>query len=407
MRPYNVATWRRAAKRRLPRHVFDYLDGGAEDEVTLRANSSGFGRISLNARVPMTDDAVRLGARIAGQEMTMPVILAPIGNMGMVHHSGDLAAAKVAADLGLIMVMSANSSYGIEEVGSALEHKPWYQIYPWIDRSFYGGLIDRAAAAGYRGLVFTVDSAVLGNRERDVANSFQPSGAPLLTIRSASEALRHPRWTWDVVRHRRVVISAFRRSAGKPSLASLAIEAKRAAAQVSRTMLVPTWDELEWIRSRWSGPLAIKGIMHADDAKRAISIGCDVVFVSNHGGRQLDGVAGAIDALPAIAEAVGSDAEVVLDGGIRRGSDIVKAMCLGARAVSVGRPWVYGLASQGQEGAEQVLEGLRNELRTTMRLLGAPDVARLDSSWLTPVTCACGSVTAGAAGGPKGSSTRD
>lgn len=384
MRPYNVATWRQAAKRRLPRHVFDYVDGAAEDEVTMRANSSGFRRVCLNPRVPMTDDAIRLGTRICGQELTMPVILAPIGNMGMVHHSGDLAAATVAADLGLIMVMSANSSYGIEEIGSALERKPWYQIYPWIDRAFYGGLIDRAAAAGYQGLVFTVDSAVLGNRERDVANSFQPSGAPLLTVRSAIEALCHPRWTWDVLRHRRVIISAFRRSAGKPSIASLAIEARRAAEQVSRTMMVPTWDELEWIRSRWSGPLAVKGIMNADDAKRATSIGCEVVFVSNHGGRQLDGVLGAIDALPAIVEAVGGDAEIVLDGGIRRGSDIVKAMCLGANAVSVGRPWVYGLASKGPKGAEEVLQGLRKEVVTAMRLLGAPDITRLDTSWLSP-----------------------
>lgn len=380
---HNVADYRRQARRRLPRSVFDYVDGGAEDEVTLEANEAAFRELRLMNRLLGNARPTQLGTTICGQPSSLPLILSPIGNLGLVHPAGDLGVARVAAEAGLLMIMSGSASYSVAEVAAAVPGMPWYQVYPWISREFYGRLISDAAAAGCPGLVFTVDSSPLGNRERDVANGFMPSKA-LLTRSNLVQCMLHPAWTARVVRHRRVVVKAFSRHSGKPPLRSLVSDAARSASQVTRSMLPATWREVEWVRAQWSGPLAIKGLVHPHDALRAVDLGVNAVIVSNHGGRQLDSAPAALEALPPIVAAIGSRAEIILDGGIRRGTDIVKALCLGARAVSVGRPWVYGLAAAGLPGVRGALDILARELATAVNLLGEPNAGALDRSWLRP-----------------------
>ena len=381
-RPINVDGYRLAAKRALPRAIFDFVDGGADDEVTLRANTGGFEQLRLVPRVQNDDQRPDLSTVLRGQDMAMPVMLSPTGNSGMIHYQGDVAGARVAARLGLIMLGSGGSSYTIEEVADAADPKPWYQLYPWNSREFYGDLVKRAEAAGYRGLVVTVDVPVGGNRERDIANGLiQP---PRLTRRNAWEIATHPRWTVDVLRHRRVVLRVFREEAEDPPITSFVREAKRTAGEMSRAFGRATWDDIAWIRDRWNGPFGVKGILHAGDARRAVDLGADVIYVSNHGGRQLDSTPSGPEVLPGIVDEVGAAADVVLDGGIRRGTDIVKALCLGARAVSVGRPWLYGLAAYGPAGVEGVMDVFRRELVTALTLLGQPSVRKLDRSYLMP-----------------------
>lgn len=380
--PYNFQTLREMARRRLPRPVFDYLDGGAEDEATLQANRSAFAALRLRYVVHEDDAAVDLSTSLCGSPMSMPVLLAPVGSAGLFHPDGDLAAARVAARRGLMMVLSGNASYSIEEVGSAVDPKPWYQLYSYTNRDFYGNLIDRAATAGYRGLAVTIDTAVPGRRERDIANAFTPS-APRLTRQNAAEILTHPRWTAGVVSRRRVAVKLFS-DAGRPSLATLVRDAKHSGRRVSGALQRVTWSELEWIRERWTGPLAVKGIVDPDDARRAADLGAEVIFVSNHGGRQLDAAVAALEALPAVVDAVGEHCEIVLDGGIRRGTDVIKALCLGARAVGVGRLWAFGLACGGTTGVDAAITRLRDELEVSMALLGQTRVTGLSRSYLVP-----------------------
>jgi isopentenyl diphosphate isomerase/L-lactate dehydrogenase-like FMN-dependent dehydrogenase len=380
-RPYNIEGFRKIARRRLPRAVFDYLDGGAEDEVTLRANRESFKSLRLKNRIHAETGDVSLETTLCGQRMSFPVMLSPIGNSGMLHPSGDLAAATAAADRDLMMVMSGASSYSIEEIAAAVDPKPWYQLYPWLGHNFYGPLIDRAAAAGFRGLAVTVDTPCSAIRERDIVNAF--THPPRLTRRNAFQILGHPRWTGGVLRRRRVVVKLFAEDP-HPTLLNFVRHAKQSGGAMARTLSRPTWSDLAWIRDRWTGPMGVKGVTDPDDARRAVDLGADVIFVSNHGGRQLDGAPATLEALPAIVEAVDGRAEVVLDGGVRRGSDIVKALCLGARAVSVGRAWGYALAADGQDGVGTALDMLRRELTVCLTLLGQTNVVDLDRSYLAP-----------------------
>ena len=379
--PYNVEGYRDRARRKLPRAVFDYLDGGAEDEVTLQANRDSFKSFRLRNRIHTDTAAVSLRTTLCGQEMGMPVMLSPIGNSGMLHPAGDRAAALAAAERGLIMIMSGAASYSIEEIAEGCEPVPWYQLYPWISRDFYGPLLDRAGAAGFRGMVVTVDTPCSAIRERDVVNSFVHP--PRLTRRNALEIASHPRWTLGVLRERRVVVKLFAEDPD-PTLMNFVRQAKHAGGAVARTLTRPTWDELGWIRERWKGPMGIKGLTDPDDARKAVELGAEVIVVSNHGGRQLDGAPASLEALPPIVQAVDGRAEIVLDGGVRRGSDIVKALCLGATAVSVGRSWGYALAANGQEGVGTALDILRRELTVCLTLLGQTNVLDLDPTYLVP-----------------------
>jgi isopentenyl diphosphate isomerase/L-lactate dehydrogenase-like FMN-dependent dehydrogenase len=379
--PHNIDAYRARARRKLPLAVFDFLDGGSEDEATLRGNREAFESIRLLNRIHATQEPLDLSTELCGQRLALPIVLSPVGNSGMLHPDGDRAAAIAAAERGALMLMSGGASYSIEEVAEAADPKPWYQLYPWLGQSFYGPLIDRAAASGFRGLVVTVDTPCSANRERDVVNKFV--APPRLTRKSAFEIARHPRWVAGVLRERRVVVKLF---AGdpQPTLLNFVGQATRAGAKMGRTLSRPTWDDLAWIRSRWDGPLGIKGITDPEDAVRAADLGANAVFVSNHGGRQLDGAPGALEALPPIVAAVGGRVDVVLDGGVRRGTDIIKALCLGATAVGIGRAWAYGLASDGLPGVRGALNVLRRELEISLELLGQPRLAALDPSFLVP-----------------------
>jgi isopentenyl diphosphate isomerase/L-lactate dehydrogenase-like FMN-dependent dehydrogenase len=380
--PYNLEGYRQRARRKLPRAVFDFVDGGAEDEVTLRANREAFTSLRLVPQIHNDDSPTNVTTTLCGQPLSMPVVVGPTGAVGIVHPEGEAAEASAAARCGVIMIMSGVASYTIEEVAAAAEPKPWYQLYPWVSREFYGALIDRASEAGFRGLVVTIDTPTGGRRERDLANAF--GHPPRLTRRNALGAVRHPRWTAGVLRHRRVVPKAFA-EAGKPSLLGFVAEAKRSGRQITAALQRATWNELEWIRGRWTGPLGVKGIVHREDARRAVDLGAELIVVSNHGGRQLDGEISTLDALPEVVDAVAGCAEVVLDGGVRRGTDVLKALCLGARAVSVGRPCVYGLAVAGEAGVVGVLELLHHEIAVSLELLGQPDIGKLDRSYTQPI----------------------
>jgi isopentenyl diphosphate isomerase/L-lactate dehydrogenase-like FMN-dependent dehydrogenase len=379
-RPQSVEDFRRVAQRRLPRAIFDYVDGGAEDESTIAGNRTAFQRIALVPRVHEDARPLDLGVTLCGRPLSMPLLLAPTGNSGLVHPDGDLAAVHGAAGAGIAAIVSGVASYSIEELGAAAPAgaPPWYQLYCYGDREFYGHIIDRAAAAGFEGLVVTVDVPRPGRRERDIANGF--TVPPRLTARNAHDLLRHPSWTLGVVRHRRVTIRLF--SEERPPLRALVRSASSSARAFTATLGRTSWDDVGWIRDRWKGPLSVKGILAGEDARRAAECGADAIVVSNHGGRQLDGAIASLDALPDIATAVGGAAQVVLDGGIRRGTDIAKALCLGADAVAIGRPWLYGLAAGGTRGVAAVLDRLRTELATTLELLGEPCARHLDSSFV-------------------------
>lgn len=377
--PFNLEEYRRRARQRLPRAVFDFVDGGAEDEVTVRANREAFSSLHLLPQIHADNAPTDLTTTVCGQPLSMPVLVSPTGAVGIVRPEGELAEASAAARCGVIMIMSGAASYTIEEVAAAADPKPWYQLYPWVSRKFYGGLIDRAGAAGFRGLIVTVDTPTGGRRERDIANAF--AHPPKLTPRNALGIARHPDWAIGVLRHRRVVPKAFA-DARKPSLFGFVAEAKRSGRQITAALQRATWGELEWIRNRWRGPLGLKGIVRPEDALRAVDLGADVIVVSNHGGRQLDGELATLDALPEVVDAVAGRAEVILDGGVRRGTDVLKALCLGARAVSMGRPFVFGLAVAGEAGVVGVLEHVRHETAVSLELLGQPSIQRLDRSYL-------------------------
>jgi len=380
--PHNIDTYRLRAKRCLPKAVFDFVEGGSEDEASVAGNREAFARLWLRPRVHQSTTPVDLSTTLCGQPLSMPVLLAPTGGIGLFNGAGDRAAAAAAASRGIIMAMSTAACYSIEEVASAADRKPWFQLYPFGDRDTYGSLLERAAAAGFPGLLVTVDMAATSRRERDIANAF--AVPPRLTARNAFEAARHPRWTAEILRHRRVVVRGTSNTHGRPSLSGFISEARSEAVRFGGHLIRVTWDELAWIRAHWDGPMGIKGVLTADDARRAVDCGADLVVVSNHGGRQLDSAIPTLRALPEIVEAAAGNLDVVLDGGIRRGTDIIKALCLGARAVMIGRPFVYGLAVGGQAGVEHVLDALRHELATDLELLGQPVVRDLDESYLAP-----------------------
>lgn len=375
----SVADHRRRAARVLPAMVWAYLEGGADDEVTCRANRSAFARRQLHQRVLRGTSNAGLGTTVAGVELALPILLAPTGLSGLIHWTGEPAAARAAEAAGIRAVLSTAASYTPEEVAAATREAHLFQLYPWRGsgrdpHTFTRSVLDRVRAAGFHALVVTVDSSTYGNRERERhAGMGLP---PVLTPARILDAGRRPRWWLAALRHRRLGLRILE---DDPSFAG-AVRSASLHQQLLRPDL--SWDDLAWVRDHWTGPLLVKGIMHPDDAARAVDIGADGIVVSNHGGRQLDGVPASLDALPAVAERVGNRAEVLLDGGIGRGSDIVKARCLGARAVLLGRAHLYGLASGGQAGVEDVLRILREEMVRTMTLMGVHHVDELGPQWL-------------------------
>lgn len=371
----NVAELRALARRAVPRAIFDFVDGAAADEVTARRNEDDFGRIVLTPRVLADVSSVDLGTTVLGEPVRLAVLGAPTGLTGMAHPDGEAGIARAVHAAGSVYVLSSLASCSIEEVAAAAPGPTWFQLYVWRDRGLVRELIERARAAGHRALVLTVDVPFAGPRERDRRNGF--GIPPRLTLRSLAGGAARPRWSAGFLRRPRISVANAAGHGGGPSDA-------RSLADYISSQLDPSlgWADLAWLRGVWDGPLVVKGVLHPDDALRAVGSGADAVIVSNHGGRQLDHAPSSISALPAIVAAVGADAEVYLDGGVRRGSDIVKALALGARACLVGRPLVYGLAAGGTRGAGRAMALLEQELRLTLALLGCPAVAGLDTSWL-------------------------
>jgi len=378
-KPASVADWREAARRALPEMIWAYVDDGAEGCRTKARNEAAFDEYRLRQICLTGVAAPKLAKRFAGTDLSMPFALAPTGMTALSHWSGDVACAQAAEAAGIRYTLSGACSYTPEEVAAATQEKHWFQLYCFGDPDTIGKLVERAQSAGYTALFVTVDTPVRGHRESETRTG--STVPPTLTPGTAWDFMRHPLWTWGALRKKRTVPILYaemeRARAGESDL-------QRAARVQARMMMLDLhWDDMRWVRDRWKGKLYIKGLLDPDDAERAVvEIGADGVVVSNHGGRQLDHALAALDALPAIRERLGARGEVLMDGGIRRGSDIIKALCLGADGVFVGRPYVYGLAAGGRQGVKEVIDLLRADLHRTMVLMGCPDVAKLDRSWV-------------------------
>ncbi len=367
---------RRGARRALPRVIFDFVDGAAGDEVTAAANRSDLDALALEPRVLVDVSKVDLTTSVLGSPAALPLIGAPMGLTGLVHPGGELALARALHREGCPVVLAAMASCSIEEVAAGDPGGPvWFQIYAWRDRGFVRELIERARAAGHLALVVTVDVPVPAGRDRDRRNGF--GLPPRAGVRTLAGAAVRPRWSARFVRRPRMRVgNAVARGGGPGDTTSIsAYIAEQFDPAVS-------WADLDWFRGQWEGPLLVKGVLREQDAREAVQRGADGIIVSNHGGRQLDHAPSAIGSLPAVAAAVGDGAEVYVDGGIRRGADVVKALAAGARACLIGRPLAYGLGVAGEAGAARVIEILRDELRTAMALAGCPAVTRLDPSYL-------------------------
>jgi isopentenyl diphosphate isomerase/L-lactate dehydrogenase-like FMN-dependent dehydrogenase len=375
-RVLNIADLRRLAERRLPRVAFDYIDGGAESEVTLRANCGVFDDVTLRPRCAVSLASVDLRASVLGQELALPLLLAPVGSSRMFWPRGEAAASRAAGKAGIVYVLSTLSGTRLEEVRAASSGACWYQLYLCGGRDVALAAIARAKAAGYSALVVTIDTPIAGLRERDVRNGSKQllSSSPWTRLPWAGQMLLKPSWLLD-----------FLRDGGLMSFPNIELASgPMAYADVSAALesACVCWNDLEWIRAAWSGPIVIKGVHTGDDARRAADAGASAVVVSNHGGRQLDGVAATLRMLPEVVSAVNGRLEVLLDGGVRRGSDIAKALCLGASAVLVGRAHAYGLAAGGEAGVSRAIEILGSGLARTLKLLGCPSATELDQSYV-------------------------
>jgi L-lactate dehydrogenase (cytochrome) len=368
-----IGELRAAARRRVPRVIFDYLDGAAGDELTATRNVSELGAVELLPRVLVDVSHVETATSVLGQPVALPLLGAPMGLAGLIHPAGEVALARALRDAGSICVIAAMASCPVEEVAAAVTGPAWFQMFIWRDRGLVQEMLERARAAGMPVLVLTVDVPCAGNRDRDRSNGF--SVPPRVTLRGLAGGVAHPRWSYGFLQRPRISWGNLPRDAG---LAATAL-----SAQTNRQFdPAATWEDLRWFRERWSGPLVVKGILRPGDARRAVSLGAEGIIVSNHGGRQLDSVPPAIRALAAVADAVGSEAEVYFDGGVRRGADIVKALAFGARACLAGRALGYGLGAAGEAGARRAVQILHEELRTTLALAGCPSVQALNSSWV-------------------------
>lgn len=374
-RASSIDDLRRLAQKRLPRAVFDFFEGGAEDETTLRDNRAAFGRVRLLPKVLVDVSGVDCRARILGATSSLPMVVAPTGVAGFGWPGADVAIARAAAAAGIPYVLSTAATASIERIAREAPGRLWFQAYILRKRDFTAKLIERARAADYEALMITVDLPVGGKRERDLRNDF---AVPFrFTPRNVLDFASHPGWALSMLRH------------GMPAMENLAdftpeaTDAATIASSVGRNYDSSfDWNSLKAIRDAWPRQLVVKGIVRPDDAERAAGIGCDALVVSNHGGRQLDGGIATLDALPPIVAAVGQRMEVLVDGGVRRGVDVVKAVALGAKAVLIGRATLYGACAAGGPGAERALEILRDEYQRAMQLCGAQSIDDLGPDFL-------------------------
>jgi L-lactate dehydrogenase (cytochrome) len=376
----SVADLRAIAKGRLPGGVFDYIDGAAEDERTLAANSAAFADTTFRPRVLRNVTKVDPSSTLLGRPQAYPLVLAPTGFTRIADPQGELAVARAAARAGLPYTLSTLSTRSIEEVRSVSDGRLWFQVYAWRDRGLVGEMVRRAADAGYEALVLTVDTAVLGRRERDARRGF--SLPPTIGLGTLVDGVRHPGWTWRFVRSEPI---RFANVVGR--------DVGDGASPVTLSDYINTqfdpalaWEDVDWLRSIWDGPIVLKGVQTVDDAVLAAERGVDAVCLSNHGGRQLDGAPAPLRLVGPVVDAVAGRAEVICDGGIRRGSDIVKALAAGADAAMAGRAYLYGLGAAGERGVDRVLAWFEADMVRTMSLLGVADVAGLDRDAIEPIT---------------------
>jgi len=372
-----IADLRAIAQRRVPRAVFDYLDGGAEGEVTLRENCRVYEDVTFRPRHAVAFADCSLRTRVLGFDLALPFLLSPVGYSRLMHPVGEVGAARAAGNAGTAYILSTISGHKLENVKAASTGPVFYQLYLMGGRGAAEAVIERARVAGYNALVVTIDTAVSGIRERDFRNGMKElvSGGPFEKLPYLSQILSRPGW-----------LTSFLLDGGTPPLHNVVVPGKGpmrlidVAAALAES--APTWSDLTWIRKLWPGPIVIKGVLTGDDARRAIDEGAAAISVSNHGGRQLDCVPASLRALPEVVKAVNGQIEILMDGGVRRGTDIVKALCLGARAVLCGRAYAYGLAAAGEAGVNRAIEILRADLDRTLRLLGCASVGELDRSYV-------------------------
>lgn len=373
-----IADLKRLAQRRVPKMFFDYADSGAYTESTYRANEADFQKIKLRQRVLVDMTNRNLATTMLGEDVSMPVALAPTGLTGMQHADGEMLAAKAAEAFGVPFTLSTMSVCSIEDVASVTKRPFWFQLYVMKDREFVKNLISRAKAAGCSALVLTLDLQILGQRHKDLRNGL--STPPRFTPKHIWQMATRPRWCLGMLGTKR---HTFRNIAGHASnVGDLRSLASWTADQFDPQL---SWKDVEWIKEQWGGKLILKGILDADDAEMAAKTGADAIIVSNHGGRQLDGAPSSISMLPQIVAAVGDQIEVHMDGGIRSGQDVLKARALGARGVFIGRPFLYGLGAMGEEGVTLALDIIRKELDITMALCGKRDINTVDRSILQSV----------------------
>ncbi|TDD28085.1 alpha-hydroxy-acid oxidizing protein [Actinomadura sp. KC06] len=373
----NVHDYECAARRRLPAMVREYIDGGADDLATLTKNREAFTRWEFRPRILTGTQKPDLATTVAGIDLDLPVLLAPVGLSGLAHWRGDVAAARAAERRGTRHILSTASSWTIEEVAAATAKGHFFQLYPHSGETA-ATLMKRAWNAGNRMMMVTADYPMRGNREGERRTGMGPP--PVLTPGTALRLCRHPAWTYRALRHGRIPARNLVEGSGvSAAVQSVEIQDRH----LSQSTL--TWDDLGWLRDTWPGRFYVKGVLTPEDADKAAALGLDGIVVSNHGGRQLDFSPATLDVLPEIVTAVGNrNTEILLDGGIRRGTDVVKALALGARAVLIGRPYLYGLAVASEKGVTRVLDILREEIERTLTLLGAPSIHNLTPTHLRP-----------------------
>ena len=373
----NIEDLRRLARRRLPRAVFDYIDGGAEGERTLRDNCRAFDQVTFRPRCAVATPKCDLSTSVLGLPVSLPVLLAPVGSSRMFYPRGEEVASSCAGSAGTIYILSTLSGCSLEDVRRASSGAVWYQLYLLGGREVATATIERARAAGFSALVLTIDTPVAGLRERDVRNGTNE----ILTRRlwpmlpHLGQFLARPRW-----------LMAFLADGGLMEFPNVVLPGQGpmpyADIGTALEQAAVTWNDLRWIQDCWKGPIVVKGVHTGEDARRAVDAGAAAVVVSNHGGRQLDGVRPTLQVLPEVVAAVHGQAEILMDGGIRRGSDVVKALCLGARAVLIGRAYAYGLGAAGRAGVDRALEILRADVVRTLKLLGCASAAELDRTYV-------------------------
>ncbi len=377
--PVTTGDYRRLAEKRLPRFLFDYVDGGAGDEQSMQANTDDFSRIRLRQRVMRDVSGVDTGTALFGQALSMPLILAPVGLAGMMRRRGEVQGARAAASMGIPFTTSTVGICPIEEVNAAMDKPAWFQLYMLRDRELVQALLARAQASGCRTLVFTVDLAVVGPRHRDARNGML-GGALVGKVAKAWQILTRPRWMIDVgLRGRPHDFGNLREAVG--GVEDLEVFKKFIDSQFDPSV---TWEDIAWLRSQWPGEILIKGVMSVEDALAAADAGADGVIVSNHGGRQLEGVASSISMLPQIVAGAGDRVDVLVDGGVRNGTDVVRALALGAKAVMIGRPWVWAVAARGENGVAGLLKVFQQEIERSMALMGVTRVGDITPETIEP-----------------------